>query len=297
MVAAQVDGAASDSQAATCQAPMPVRNTFIHFGAMQQRRALRQCVTDPDDPKLWQARTPAWLQADPISDDKLGRVSPVGRPATIGEEGTKDEESPLQPGFDTAMTEELQIDIPRAYPRHISLSPWSASASLSLPSLQSPPAASQESTFRFTLRLADDTGLGIDLAADCSGVSLCVQSVLPSGAIDAWNRRCLDGSATAGKDVHPGDLLVCVNGKTDKAGMLAECRSKLLLAMTFVRKTPSEEFTAGGDPGAVAEQQDTIRPLGHRPKVVLQINEALEGERLHANRGMMQARGPMQARV
>lgn len=144
-------------------------------------------------------------------------------------------------------------------------------------------------TFRFTMRLADDTGLGVDLTADASG-GLRVQGVLPNGAIDAWNRRCLDGSATAGKVVHMGDFLVCVNNKTDCQGMLGECKGKLLLTLTFVRKLVAEDSGAF----APAEHQPAGRlgRVGNQsPKVFLQIHAALEGERLHASKNLLMQGG------
>lgn len=292
-------GAGHEAEVITSEAEVPVKNTFIHFGA-GRARSLRVCVTDPEDPKLWQkARAPT----------EPGNTSPAERPAAITEEC-----SGSISGFNEDL---LHIQTPEVSPRHTSSSPWSAPSPLgsvhtsglsrstpastpqavmtsntaascsTLTPASSPQVTASDAghSFKFTLRLADDVGLGIDLAADSTG-GLRVQGVLPNGAIDSWNRRCLDGSATAGKVVHPGDALVCVNGKTDSRGMLWECRSKLLLSMTFVRKGEdlSAPNSASDTPGARVSGRDAN-------KVYLQISTALEGERLHASKSLMQG-GP-----
>lgn len=297
--------------------PMEVKNTFIHFGA-GKRRSLRVCVTDPEDPKLWQVRAPARVPIEPESEEFLG--SPAGRPAAIREESAADPEDhdpdATEAKAATALSEEvLQIQTPEVSPRQLSSSPWSASAPTSGLSRVTPassphplvvsgavascssrtPASSCQASsplapvgdgFKFTLRLADDTGLGIDLAADTYG-SLRVQGVLPNGAIDAWNRRCLDGTATAAKVVSQGDALVCVNGKCDSQGMLSECRAKLLLSMTFVRKGPEDPSMWA--PSLMADSPLVGSPghIGRDSPKVLFIHAALEGERLHASKSLL----------
>jgi len=101
---------------------------------------------------------------------------------------------------------------------------------------------------------------------------------------------------TAGKVVHTGDALICVNNKTDSQAILGECRSKLLLTMTFMRKNAAEDAgryirsavqSACQSPAGDA----SVRP-GKESKVFLQIHAALEGERLHASKSLlMQGQG------
>lgn len=317
MAAAEVADAGGDVGS---QEAVPVKNTFIHFGA-GKRRSLRVCVTDPEDPKLWQVRAPARVPIEPESEEFVG--SPAGRPAAIREESAADPEDQdpdvLEAKADTALSEEvLQIQTPENSPRQVSSSPWSASAPTSGLSRVTPvssphplmvsgavascssrtPASSCQTSpplapvgdgsqsFKFTLRLADDTGLGIDLAADTNGI-LRVQGVLPNGAIDAWNRRCLDGSATAAKVVSAGDALVCVNGKSDSQGMLSECRAKLLLSMTFVRKGPEDPSLWAPSLMADSPQVGSPGQIGRDSPKVLQIHAALEGERLHASKSLL----------
>lgn len=93
-------------------------------------------------------------------------------------------------------------------------------------------------TFTFTLRLADNHGLGIDVMEPVSCEWLVVQQVLQEGAIEAWNKQCLDGSMACLKVVQYGDAIVSVNGRTNRQGMMQECREKMLLKLTVVRRFP-----------------------------------------------------------
>lgn len=105
------------------------------------------------------------------------------------------------------------------------------------------PAGTQTSTsldgafcFDFTLRLADDVGLGVDLAARVDGnQALVIQGVLQNGAIAAWNKQCYDGTSKRFKSIFPGDAIVSVNGKTEQLDMLHECQTKMLLKLTVFR--------------------------------------------------------------
>jgi hypothetical protein len=90
-------------------------------------------------------------------------------------------------------------------------------------------------TFSFSLRLADEHGLGIDVAAaSATEEFLIVERVLQDGAVEAWNKQCLDGRAVQG-----GDAIVRVNGKTERQSILDECKDKLLLKLTIVRRFPA----------------------------------------------------------
>jgi len=133
------------------------------------------------------------------------------------------------------------------------------------PSAATPPSEGGLFRFSFTLRLAEAGALGITWADDAAGEngqSLRVAEVLPESAIAAWNRQCLEGVRT--KAVAADDVLVEVNGKADPAGMRAECDSKLLLKLTFVKQLPA------------------VAPPAAGTKVCLRIHSALQGEGLHA---------------
>lgn len=88
--------------------------------------------------------------------------------------------------------------------------------------------------FTFTLRRADDVSLGMNVTPIADDRVLLVRSVTAGGAIESWNRQCM-GSGGSAKKVLPGDTIVSVNGKADCAGMLEECKSKLLLKVMIVR--------------------------------------------------------------
>lgn len=88
--------------------------------------------------------------------------------------------------------------------------------------------------FNFTLRRAPGVGVGLDLVRAPDDRSLIVQSVLPCGAMEAWNRQAIAGP-NGGKAVVPGDRLVRVNESSDCDAMLGECQDKVLLKLSFAR--------------------------------------------------------------
>jgi len=144
-------------------------------------------------------------------------------------------------------------------------------------------------TFTFTLRLADDHGLGLDVAAaTASRQFLVVQQVLNEGAIEAWNRRCLDGSQSSMKVVQHGDVIARVNEKTDCQAMLEECREKMLLKLTIVRRFPGyftnfRASAAGYVPWVGPDGICHGHEIGH----LVQHSQTCslgEGERLHASK-------------
>jgi hypothetical protein len=104
--------------------------------------------------------------------------------------------------------------------------------------------------FSFTLRLADDVGLGIDLMPSLeSKQSLVVRGILPNGALAAWNLQCFDGTMKQLKAVWPGDAIMEVNGKATCDDMLHQCRTSLLLKITVFRDAPD---AAGLHPASMA---------------------------------------------
>lgn len=89
------------------------------------------------------------------------------------------------------------------------------------------------SVFQFTIRKADDVGLGVDFADSDEGSCLQVTAVKP-GAMQAWNKLCAGGPA-AGKAVMPGDKVVKVNEATSTKDMRQECEQQKLLKFTVQR--------------------------------------------------------------
>lgn len=124
--------------------------------------------------------------------------------------------------------------------------------------------------FSFTLRLADDVGLGVDLVASWDGSqALCIQEILQNGAVAAWNKQCFDGTSMRLKAVWPGDTIVAVNGKMEYLDMLDECKHKMLLKLTVFRH----------DSAAVPTDcyWSSLQAGGFMVK-----NQGCEGERLHS---------------
>jgi len=90
--------------------------------------------------------------------------------------------------------------------------------------------------FSFTLRLADDVGLGVDLVPSWNdSQALCIQEILQNGAVASWNKQCSQSSMMLLKAVWPGDTIVAVNGKREYLDMLDECKHKMLLKLTVFR--------------------------------------------------------------
>lgn len=121
--------------------------------------------------------------------------------------------------------------------------------------------------FSFTLRLADDVGLGLDVLRPPCDSFLAVQQILPKGAIEAWNRQCVEGNTVSTKSVLPGDVIVGINGASGCPGMLQECREKRLLKLSLMR--PSSEKLSEA---FAQEDEDELHawslPLGMLPVAV-----------------------------
>lgn len=116
-----------------------------------------------------------------------------------------------------------------------------------------PPSAVD--VFSFTLRKADDTHLGLNVSHHEADKVLCVEGVLPEGAVDAWNRQCMNG-AYPEKAIMVGDRIVRVNAVTyDPARMLEECKDKQLLRLTICRGDgPLPELPQQGSDSKPAEK-------------------------------------------
>jgi hypothetical protein len=88
--------------------------------------------------------------------------------------------------------------------------------------------------FEFTLRLAEDFEVGVDVEYSDKSTSLKVTGIQPHGAIEAWNKQCV-GGPSAGKEVTPGDYIVKVNKADRPLDMLKEWREQKLLRFTVTR--------------------------------------------------------------
>jgi len=105
------------------------------------------------------------------------------------------------------------------------------------PSIMSSPFVICESggiVFEFTLRVAEDFVVGINIEHSEDLPSLKVTGIVPGGAMEAWNRQCT-GGPSAGKEVMPGDYIVKVNQCAEPQAMLKECREQKLLRFTVTR--------------------------------------------------------------
>lgn len=89
--------------------------------------------------------------------------------------------------------------------------------------------------FSFTLRRAENTNLGLGVSHHEFDKVLCVESVRAGGAIEAWNRQCLN-SPNPERAVMTGDRIISVNAVSyDPDQMLEECQKNQLLHLTFCR--------------------------------------------------------------
>lgn len=98
-----------------------------------------------------------------------------------------------------------------------------------------PPFIARPGVYSFTLRKADQTELGLNVAPDDVLKVLVVEGIRPEGAVDAWNRQCV-GSGSPERALFPGDRIVCVNEASyDPDAMLEECKTRQLLRITILR--------------------------------------------------------------
>lgn len=129
-------------------------------------------------------------------------------------------------------------------------------------------------SFGFTLRLADDVGLGLDLAPRTAD-ALLVQRILPNGAVAAWNNQCFDGTTNRVKALCPGDTIVNVNGKTDHFEMIHECKTRMLLKLAVFRASRDNS------PGLCGRSTGGHWPSTHVRGIMRQGPGGV-GERLHS---------------
>eukprot|EP00747_Dinoflagellata_sp_TGD_P171224 gnl/TRDRNA2_/TRDRNA2_204792_c0_seq1.p1 gnl/TRDRNA2_/TRDRNA2_204792_c0~~gnl/TRDRNA2_/TRDRNA2_204792_c0_seq1.p1 ORF type:complete len:303 (+),score=50.89 gnl/TRDRNA2_/TRDRNA2_204792_c0_seq1:2-910(+) len=95
------------------------------------------------------------------------------------------------------------------------------------------PGDATTASFNFTIRRADGVPLGLVVGEDPSGSRLTVESILPGGAIAAWNRL-----VNASRAVQSGDRIIAVNGLEAPDRILKECCEAMVLRLTMCRTEP-----------------------------------------------------------
>lgn len=132
--------------------------------------------------------------------------------------------------------------------------------------------------FGFTLRLADEVGLGVDLKPRIDATeALVIQGVLQNGAIAAWNKQCFDGTSNRCKAIWPGDTIVSVNGKTEYSDMIQECKTKMLQKLQVFRAVCDDGSCMGRIP------TDCFWPSPQMGGMMFN-RLGSEGERLHSSK-------------
>lgn len=122
--------------------------------------------------------------------------------------------------------------------------------------------------FKFTLRKADGTDLGLNVSHNENEEVLRVDNIRPNGAVDAWNRQCAGAGNFNGRAVMPGDKIISVNNVSrDPQKMLEECKDKQLLKLEIARyegvigAPPGIGAAPGLTPGAVAAAETSTPSL------------------------------------
>jgi len=121
--------------------------------------------------------------------------------------------------------------------------------------------------FGFTIRVAGGTELGLATSVPTDPVSgkdalyLRIDTVLPGGAVDAWNRQC-GSSGAPEKVLLAGDKIIRVNAAGETDAMRREFATSRLLRMLIVR-TPSDTQEQGAvvqrpQPSATTSQQKPV---------------------------------------
>eukprot|EP00929_Paragymnodinium_shiwhaense_P010214 TRINITY_DN114756_c0_g1_i1.p1 TRINITY_DN114756_c0_g1~~TRINITY_DN114756_c0_g1_i1.p1 ORF type:complete len:320 (-),score=74.74 TRINITY_DN114756_c0_g1_i1:186-1145(-) len=234
-----------------CQSELPVKNTFIHFAAAaadtdaaeggdrqatavtpsRKKRSLGRGHTDPCPPA---PKSPA---SPPHASNKRDDAAELQLPQATGG---------MKICLDVLEDDLASTSTPDVTPR------WSSSSSnSSLPltpatlleagasawSLGSPDLTLQgaaEDLFEFTIRKADEGGLGLEIALSEDERELLVVDVQADGAVAAWNRQCV-WAANSLKMVVPGDRLLRVNGREGGEAMVRELKERRLLRLCFAR--------------------------------------------------------------
>jgi len=89
--------------------------------------------------------------------------------------------------------------------------------------------------FSFMVKRAIGVGFGISVERSEDNRTLLVTSVLPEGAIGAWNRQ-VRGGPMSKKALLRGDMILAINGKKDCDSMLYEMETSSLLRIEASRQ-------------------------------------------------------------
>lgn len=92
--------------------------------------------------------------------------------------------------------------------------------------------------FKFTLRKADNTVLGLEVEREKMDRALLVKCVNKGGAVESWNKQCSEGPGFW-KAVMPGDRIVQANKALGCAAILEEFKFRQLLRLVIVREVPT----------------------------------------------------------
>jgi len=149
-------------------------------------------------------------------------------------------------------------------PEAVSMSVTTAASQLpsvpSMPGFPPPVRAVQKQsqasvpTFSLILRRADNVPLGLDVRGDDNETCLLVESVLPNGAVEAWNKQCPDNA----RIIKAGDRIIKINDAEDSDAMREQCINKYLLRLTVVRgQTTSQHM------GSLRADADEFVPRVH----------------------------------
>lgn len=252
------------------EATLSVKNTFLHFQKASSR-CLRRVSTEPADPPSERPSPASTRCATP----PLSRISDTCTDSSSSDDEASGSIESTEPCESWPSTPESSPRSHAAAAPHFSTPLASTSSrpstlqssAIQAAGMASPPPSTSTSTsstpssagyltdafkslsggqqssfleggycFSFSLRLADDVGLGVDFAPRWDGdKGLVVQGILQNGGLASWNKVCFDGTAQRAKAVWPGDTIVSVNGKTDYDEMMEDCRTKVLLKMTVFR--------------------------------------------------------------
>lgn len=89
--------------------------------------------------------------------------------------------------------------------------------------------------FGFMIRRAENVDWGLNVTCDENRQALLVDSVLPDGAIDAWNKQVM-GGPKAERALLAGDMIVDINGMNDCLGMVDESQNSVFLKIKVLRQ-------------------------------------------------------------
>lgn len=124
-------------------------------------------------------------------------------------------------------------------------------------------------SFFITLRKADGVDLGLDVMAQDQVLLVC--DVVPDGAVEAWNRQCLNRQSMDrhGVDhaqermIHVGDKIITVNSVgQDTLRMMEECRGSQLLKLCLLRGDRTGGADTGGAVAATPPREDAHGATG-----------------------------------